>query len=174
MPALRRLVRRVVDPGDGARWWQRAPTFVLWGGAWTLLYLGAYAALREPLGAQVANAVTLVLTTIGSTASHRFFTYTVRDRSVRRNLAHQALGLVLLGVGLALTSGSLWLLARARPDASAALEVLVLLVANGLSGAVRFGVLHAVMRPPHHRNRWGGDHGTIGAPWGHEPDRLPR
>jgi putative flippase GtrA len=146
--SVARLGRRALDPGDGARWWQRAPAFVLWGGAWTLLYLVAYVVLSGPLGDQVANAVSMVATTVGSTASHRFFTYTVRDHSVRRITVHQLVGLALLGVGLGLTAGSLWALARLDPGAPAAVELVVLLAANAVSGTLRFLVLHLVMRPP--------------------------
>ncbi|GAB3997760.1 hypothetical protein [Nocardioides marmoraquaticus] len=162
MPTLHDVVdtgRRVLHPAPEAPWWHRAPTFVVVGGAWTLLYLVLYAVLRDPLGAQLANAVSLVLTTIGSTDSHRGLTFDVQSRSRLLHLGHQALGLALLGAGLAITSGSLALLHVAAPGASTTLEVLVLLLANGIAGALRFGVFHLVMRDlPAHRAAHHGSH----------------
>lgn len=138
--------RRVLHPPADAPWWHRAPAFVAVGVSWTLLYLLMYAALRGLIGAQLANAIALVLTTVGSTDSHRVLTFTVRDRSRGLHLAHQALGLTLLLAGLAITSGSLSLLATLDPTASALTELAVLIVANGLSGALRFGVFALAMR----------------------------
>lgn len=143
--------------GGGAplRWWRRVtsripwlrrvPVFLVVGATSSAAYVLLYLALRAGLDPQPANAVALVSSTLYGTAVHRRFTFDVRGRE--RILAHQGLGLVVLGAGLAITSGSLWLLARLEPDAGRVTELLVLGAANGLAGAVRFGSFLAVMRP---------------------------
>lgn len=129
---------------------RRAPVFVVVGVAWTVLYLILFAVLRlllPDLSAQLANVVALVLTTVGATAGHRRWTFGAAPGPVPVQAGRQLLGLVLLAVGLGLTSGSLALLQRRAPDAALAVEVGVLLTVTGFVGMVRFVVL-AVAMPP--------------------------
>lgn len=120
------------------------PGFLVVGMTCTAAYFVLYLVLREPLGAQLSNLVSLVLTTLATTAGNRRFTFDVHSR--RTIVPHQVLGLLVLGVGTALTAGSLWLLARADPDASRLTEVVVLAAANGVGGCVRFAAYAWAMR----------------------------
>ena len=74
----------------------------------TLAYFVIFLGLRELTGPQVANVAALVITAVANTATNRRLTFgaTGRDSLLR----HQAGGLIAFGVGLLLTSGSLWLL----------------------------------------------------------------
>jgi putative flippase GtrA len=111
------------------------------GVASTLAYLVLYLLFRGALGAQGANLVALVLTAVFNTAANRRLTFGVRGRD--GVAASQLRGFVVFGVGLALTSGSLALLATLAPDASRATELVVLVVANALATVVRFLLFRA-------------------------------
>lgn len=102
----------------------------------TLAYLLLFLLLRGPLGAQWANAAALLITAVGNTAVNRRHTFGVRGRTDR--VRHQLQGLVVFGVGLALTSGSLAALHALAPDAGRALEVTVLVLANLGATLLRF------------------------------------
>ncbi len=78
--------------------------FAAIGIASTLAYLTLFVALR-PIGAQAANLVALLLTAIVNTAANRRFTFGVRGRA--KAARHQFEGLIVFGIGLALTSGAL-------------------------------------------------------------------
>lgn len=113
------------------------------GVASTLAYFALYLLLREPLGAQVANAITLVATAIANTAANRLFTFRVvgRARLWRDHLG----GLAAFGVALALTSGALGILHASAPEASPQVEIVVLVVANAVATLVRFLTLRGLM-----------------------------
>jgi putative flippase GtrA len=115
------------------------------GGLFNVVYGLLYVVLREGLSAQWANAVALVLSTIAGTSGHRRVTFGVRSRE--GTLAHQVLGLGLLGFGLAVTGGSLWLLESAAHRPSRLAELAVLAVANLGVGLVRFAAFRAAMVP---------------------------
>jgi putative flippase GtrA len=110
--------------------------FVLVGVASTLAYLLLYLALRGAMGAQPANALSLLITAVGNTAVNRRFTFGIRGTS--GTARHQVRGLIAFSAGLLLTSGALagLHLISARPGRAA--EVTVLLLANLLATAVRF------------------------------------
>jgi len=112
--------------------------FALVGMASTAAYLVLYLALREVLAAQAANALSLLATAIGNTTVNRRFTFGIRGAA--GTARHQFRGLIAFGTGLLLTSGALAGLhaASARPARGA--EVAVLLAANLLATAVRFGL----------------------------------
>ena len=76
----------------------------------TLAYLVLFVLLRSVTGAQAANFVALALTAIANTAANRRLTFGVRGRSGA--VRHQFQGFGVFLVGLAITSGSLALLAR--------------------------------------------------------------
>jgi putative flippase GtrA len=102
----------------------------------TLAYVALYALLRPAAGAQLANLLALLVTALGNTAVNRRVTFGVGGREGA--LRHQAQGLLVFGVGLALTSGSLALL----PDSvTRSVEVVVLVGANLLATLVRFLML---------------------------------
>lgn len=122
-------------------------TFVGVGGLLNVVYAVLYVALRAFAGPQTANAVALVLSTIIGTAAHRRLTFGVQGRD--KVGQHQTLGLVLLGVGLAVTAGSLWLLDVFVASPTPTEEVVVLVVANLSVGLMRFIAFRVAMVPAH-------------------------
>ena len=113
--------------------------FAAVGVASTLAYLILYALLRTAVSPQWANLVALLVTAIANTAANRRVTFGVRgnDDAVR----HQAQGLIVFGIGLALTSGSLALLDGIGTTPAQHVELVVLILANLLATAVRFLML---------------------------------
>lgn len=112
----------------------------------TLAYILLYSLTREPLGPQVANALALFLTAIGNTQLNRRFTFTVTDRD--RLATHHFQGLVVFGLALGLTSGTLALLHATVDDPSHTLELVVLTLANATATVMRFLLLRRwVFRP---------------------------
>ncbi|MEU6732865.1 bifunctional glycosyltransferase family 2/GtrA family protein [Streptomyces physcomitrii] len=107
----------------------------------TLLYLLLYSGFRTVCGPQAANALALLLSALANTAANRRLTFGVRGRpgAVR----HQAQGLVVFGIGLALTSGSLAALDAAGSHASHSAELAVLIAANLAATVLRFLLLRA-------------------------------
>ncbi len=110
----------------------------------TLAYLVLFLLLREPFGAQAANLLALLATAIANTAANRRLTFGVRGSA--RRLSDQAQGLVVFGLGLALTSGALVLLSALTRDPSRTTEVVVLVGANLTATLVRFVGLRWVFR----------------------------
>jgi putative flippase GtrA len=110
----------------------------------TLAYFVLYLGLREVTTAQAANLVALLLTAVANTATNRRVTFGVTGRSGA--LRHHAGGLVAFGVGLALTSGSLWVLQHNSPDPGRGLELAVLVLANVVATVVRFLALRQLMK----------------------------
>ncbi|GAA2608372.1 glycosyltransferase [Streptomyces axinellae] len=102
----------------------------------TLLYLALYSLLRTSAAPQLANVLALLLSALANTAANRRLTFGVRGRE--RAVRHQAQGLVVFAVGLALTSGSLAALDAADTGASHGSELAVLVVANLAATVVRF------------------------------------
>jgi putative flippase GtrA len=123
--------------------------FAAVGGFFNIVYALLYVVLREALSAQWANALALVLSTIAGTWGHRRVTFGVRGRA--RTVPHQALGLALLGFGLAVTAGSLWVLEATVAHPTRLGELIVLAAANLGVGLVRFAVFRAVMVPEERR-----------------------
>lgn len=110
--------------------------FGIVGGLSTLAYLIVFAALRSVTGDQAANLAAILLTAVGNTATNRRLTFGIQGPGrVRHHL--QALG--TLGLGLAVTSGTLVLLDRA--GAGAATELVVLAAANLAVGVGRFAAM---------------------------------
>lgn len=109
------------------------------GVASTVAYLALFAALRLGLSAQAANGLALVLCAVANTAANRRLTFGVRGRRHAGRQHMQALA--VFGLGLALTSGSLWLLAALDPTPARLTEVAVLVLANLAATASRFALL---------------------------------
>jgi putative flippase GtrA len=113
----------------------------------TLAYLLIFALLRSATGAQVANLLALLVTAVGNTAANRRLTFGIAGR--RGAGRHQLQGLIVFGLGLALTSGSLALLAAAAPAAGHLVEVGVLVLANLAATVLRFLLMRSwVFRHP--------------------------
>ncbi|WP_037672629.1 bifunctional glycosyltransferase family 2/GtrA family protein [Streptomyces globisporus] len=102
----------------------------------TLCYLALYSAFRLGLGPQLANAAALLVSAVANTAANRRLTFGVRGRD--RAVRHQAQGLVVFAIGLALTSGSLAALGAATGDPAHSTELAVLIVANLAATVLRF------------------------------------
>jgi putative flippase GtrA len=111
----------------------------------TLLYLLLYSALRDAAGPQGANAAALLLCAVANTAANRRLTFGVRGRA--RVVRHQAQGLVVFGIGLALTSGSLAALGAATAEPAHGTELAVLITANLAATVLRFLLFRAWVFP---------------------------
>ncbi len=102
----------------------------------TLLFSALFLLFRLWLPPQAASVTALLLSTIANTAVNRRYTFGVQGR--RRVMRHQLQGLLVLGLALVLTSGSLAVLHAADPAASGTMEVVVLTGANLVATALRF------------------------------------
>jgi putative flippase GtrA len=107
------------------------------GAVSTLAYLLLFLLMR-PLGAQPANLLALLVTAVGNTAANRRFTFGLSGGGAVR---HQLQGLVVFALGLALTSGSLALLALVSSHPARGVELGVLVLANLAATALRFVLL---------------------------------
>ena len=107
----------------------------------TLAYLGLFWGLRSVTGAMAANAVALGVTAVANTAANRRFTFGVTGRAGvwRQHLE----GLVVFGLGLAVTTGALGLLERTTDGPGRAAELAVLVAANAAATLVRFVLLRS-------------------------------
>jgi putative flippase GtrA len=120
--------------------------FAVIGVASTLAYLLLFALLRTGMGPQWANFTALLITAIGNTAANRRLTFGVRGNE--RAWRHQAQGLLVFGIGLGVTSGSLALLDAATVQPPRLIELTVLVIANLIATAARFLLLRIwVFRP---------------------------
>lgn len=109
----------------------------------TAAYFLIYLLLRDAVGPQPANLAALLITAIANTATNRRMTFGVQGR--RRLITHHLGGLAAFGFGLLLTSGSLWLLHAVSAEPGRAVEVIVLIFANGIGTVVRFLTLRRLM-----------------------------
>jgi len=108
--------------------------FTVIGVASTIAYVVLFLLLRLAMPAQAANVISLLLTAVANTAANRRLTFGISGRSDAAR--HQVKGLIAVGIGLALTSGSLAMLGSAR--ASRLAEVSVLIAANLAATVIRF------------------------------------
>ncbi|MDQ1286625.1 MAG: hypothetical protein QG622_190 [Actinomycetota bacterium] len=123
--------------------------FAVVGGLSTLAYMILYLLLRPVCGAQGANAASLLITAVANTAANRRFTFSTRGRDGA--IRHQAEGLIVFALGLAVTSGSLAAL-HALPGApSTAVELTFLVAANLLATVLRFVMLKSWVFHPGRR-----------------------
>lgn len=119
--------------------------FCVVGALSTLLYLLLYSVARSVAGPQLANAAALLLSAVVNTAANRRLTFGVRGRD--RAVRHQAQGLVVFAIGLALTSGSLAALAAAGGRPAHSTELAVLITANLAATVLRFLLFRAWVFP---------------------------
>jgi putative flippase GtrA len=110
--------------------------FAAIGVASTVANLLLFLAFRGILGPITANVAAMVICAVFNTAANRRFTFGVRGRE--RAVTHQFQGLVVFGLGLALTTGALGLLTLAAPGAHLAVEVAVIVAANLVATVLRF------------------------------------
>ncbi len=149
-------------PGVPAGLPRQLVSFAAVGAVSTLAYVLLYALLRTGLGAQPANLLALLVTALGNTAANRRLTFGVRGPAGQAR--HQAQGLVVFGIGLALTSGALAALHAVTATPVGAVELGVLVAANLLATLVRFLLLRAwVFRAPRARSAGGSRSGTGGS-----------
>jgi putative flippase GtrA len=113
--------------------------FAVVGAFSTMAYAVLYLLLRGILGAFWANATSLVVTAVANTAANRRLTFGVRGGT--HAIRHQVQGLVIFGVGLAATSGALWLLHAGSSSPGRYTEMAVLTAANLLVTVMRFIVM---------------------------------
>jgi putative flippase GtrA len=113
--------------------------FAAIGVASTLAYLLLFLGLHHLVGAQPANFLALLLTAIANTAANRRFTFGVRGGTTVAR--HQLEGLVVFGIALAVTSGSLAGLHTLVGQPHRALELGVLVAANLVATLIRFVLL---------------------------------
>ncbi|MFZ4209623.1 glycosyltransferase [Streptomyces griseoincarnatus] len=111
----------------------------------TVFYLFLYSAFRAVTGAQLANGLALLVSAVANTAANRRLTFRVRGRGGM--VRHQAQGLVVLAIGLALTSGSLAALDTASSDPARSTELAVLVAANLAATVLRFLLFRAWVFP---------------------------
>ncbi|MZD04989.1 glycosyltransferase [Streptomyces sp. SID5785] len=120
--------------------------FCVVGGLSTLLYLLLYSGFRSFSGPQLANALALFVSALANTAANRRLTFGVRGRAGA--VRHQAQGIVVFGIGWALTSGSLMALdAAADGGAAHSTELAVLIAANLAATVLRFLLFRAWVFP---------------------------
>jgi putative flippase GtrA len=105
----------------------------------TVAYLILFLLLRGPLGAQGANFLTLLSTAIANTALNRRFTFGIvgRQRATRQQLQ----GLIVFGLALGLTSGTLAVAHSLHSAPPAAVELILLVAANAAATLLRFLLL---------------------------------
>ncbi|ROO84023.1 GtrA-like protein [Actinocorallia herbida] len=115
---------------------RQIPRFALVGIASTVAQLVLYVLLRSIMSPLAANALSLLITTVGNTAANRRFTFGVTGRADA--LRHQVQGGIAFLIGLGLSTGALALLHGLADRPSRGLEVAVVLVANALATLLRF------------------------------------
>ncbi|MGY4711578.1 glycosyltransferase [Mycolicibacterium sp. CBM1] len=107
----------------------------------TLAYLILFSLLQNLVGSQAANFLALLVTAIGNTAANRRFTFGIRGQTSR--VRHHGEGLLVFGMALLITSGSLasvHTLVRPTPHW---LELGVLVTANLVATVLRFIALRS-------------------------------
>src|SRR6202171_3456644 len=137
-----RLGREPLVPGVPQGMVGQMVRFGIVGIASTLAYALLYLLLHPAMGAQAANLTALLLTAIANTAANRAFTFGIRGRSDAAR--HQLHGLLVFAFGLAITSGSLYVLHRFDPGVDKVVELSVLVVANLVATLARFVALRRV------------------------------
>jgi len=105
----------------------------------TVMYLILFLVLRGPAGSQGANFLSLLLTTITNTALNRRFAFGVVGR--QRMARHQLQGLIVFGLVLGLTSGTLAVTHSLHSAPPAAIELTLLIAANVTATLLRFLLL---------------------------------
>lgn len=114
------------------------------GVASTLAYLAIFLFCRGLMDPQLANFLALLTTAVANTAANRRFTFGIQGPS--QVARHHFEGLLVFGIGLALTSGTLAVVHGAssgQPDRW--LEIITLTAANLAATAVKFLLFRLVV-----------------------------
>jgi putative flippase GtrA len=127
---------RTTDAGASGALGSQVALFAAVGAVSTAAYAVLYLLLQGWLGAFWANALALVATAVANTAANRRITFGVRGAG--RLVRHQLQGLVILAVGLGVTSGCLWLLHAGSSHPGRLTEIAVLTGANLVVTVMRF------------------------------------
>ena len=136
------LGRHPLQPSDAAvnpSLFRQLVRFAFIGVLSTTAYLVLFLLARGSLGAQAANLVALLVTAVANTAANRRLTFGISGST--RVATHQLQGLVVFGLGLALTSGSLALVHSVEPTPHRAIELTALILANLAATVLRFVLL---------------------------------
>ncbi|WP_222195969.1 bifunctional glycosyltransferase family 2/GtrA family protein [Modestobacter italicus] len=126
-------------PGVPAGLFGQLVRFATIGVLSTLAYLVLFVLLRSVVAAQPANLIALLVTAVANTAANRRITFGIRGGPGAGRAQLQ--GLVVFGLGLALTSGTLAVLHAVTPTPDRGTEVLLLVAANALATLLRFLLL---------------------------------
>ncbi|WP_082056981.1 bifunctional glycosyltransferase family 2/GtrA family protein [Psychromicrobium lacuslunae] len=108
--------------------------FGIVGVASTGLYLVLFLLFRLAMDAQLSNAFALLLSAVVNTAVNRSFTFGHRGSGAVR---HQFHGLLVFGIGWALSAGSLWAVHQLSQP-SLLIEIFAVVLANLLATLVKF------------------------------------
>jgi putative flippase GtrA len=126
-------------PGVPAGLTRQLVRFAAIGVVSTVAYLVLFLLLRDPLGAQGANALTLLITAIANTALNRRFTFGVIGP--QRKTRQQLQGLIVFGLALGLTSATLAVAHAMYSAPPTAVELALLVTANAAATVLRFLLL---------------------------------
>ncbi len=107
----------------------------------TLAYLAIFSWLHLMVGSQIANFGALLITAIGNTAANRRFTFGIRGQQGRAR--HHGEGLLVFGMALLITSGSLASVHGLVHPTPHWLELGVLVTANLVATVLRFILLRS-------------------------------
>src|SRR4029453_207851 len=111
--------------------------------------LGLYALLRPWIDPQPANAVALIVTSLMNTALNRRLTFKISG-SRKRGQDHMH-GLIVIGIALVITGGSLGILHLIRPEATVSEELWTTTLSGFVATGVRFTLLrHWIFRRARH------------------------
>lgn len=111
--------------------------------------LAIYAVLRPWIDPQLANAVALVLTSLMNTALNRRLTFKITGR--RKRAQDHLSGVIVIGIALIITGGSLGVLHLLRPEATVTEELWTTTLSGFVATAVRFTLLrHWIFRRARH------------------------
>jgi putative flippase GtrA len=139
MAQLRAAIAAPQAAGHAPNLLAQVVRFGVVGVASTIAFGALFLLLRGPLGAQTANATSLLLTALANTAANRRWTFGVRGMA--RAGRHHAQGLIVFAVALGLTSGALAGLHASTADPWRSVELAVLIVVNLTATALRFVLL---------------------------------
>lgn len=133
--ALREELGRGAIAGQTNNLFGQVVRFCVVGVGSTLAYIVVFLLLRSALGAQWANFAALLITAVANTGVNRFFTFGVTGRN--KAMTHHVQGLLVFGLGWALTSGALWGVHQLRGD-HAVVETGALVMANLMATLLKF------------------------------------
>ncbi|NYE93829.1 putative flippase GtrA [Psychromicrobium silvestre] len=131
------LVSEAEEPGSTAKQGLLGQLirFGVVGVASTVLYLLLFVMFRWVADAQLANAAALLLSAIANTAVNRTFTF--GHRGTTGAVRHQFHGLLVFGLGWALSAGALWGVHQLGSP-SRMVEIIAVVLANLIATLVKF------------------------------------